>query len=38
MTAKQVLYRDRTTGFEPATLTLAKKRRRIWPAETAALR
>jgi hypothetical protein len=24
-TAEQVLYRERTTGFEPATLTLAKK-------------
>jgi hypothetical protein len=26
-TAEQVLYRERTTGFEPATLTLAKKKR-----------
>ena len=25
-TAEQVLYRERTTGFEPATLTLA----RLW--------
>ena len=24
-TAEQVIYRERTTGFEPATLTLAKK-------------
>jgi hypothetical protein len=34
------LYRgglERTTGFEPATLTLAK-RKRIWSAESAALR
>ena len=23
-TAEQVLYRERTTGFEPATLTLAR--------------
>ena len=30
------LYMERTTGFEPATLTLA--RRRIWPAKTTPLR
>jgi hypothetical protein len=32
----QDLYRERTTGFEPATLTLAK--RRISSANTTALR
>ena len=34
-TAEQVLYRERTTGFEPATLTLAKKRRWICSVQTA---
>ena len=36
MPADQAIYRERTTGFEPATLTLA--RRRICSARTVALR
>jgi hypothetical protein len=31
-TAEQVLYKERTTGFEPATLTLAKKGEEIRPS------
>ena len=31
MPADQAIYRERTTGFEPATLTLAKKREENQP-------